>query len=323
MTKRIQAVLMLDASESIPKIENLTTLKRSRIFGLRKLYLAKGFKAIKGKPRKVRTLLTNNQLKKLRKTLKSKRPVDLGYEGERFWTTTILADYIERDYQVKYRSKTSYYLIFKRIKFTYHKPGRVYVKRNEKEVRKWKRATKPKIQKVWPEENTVILCADEMLLSTQTTIQRIWLPEGEYPEIEVANTRKNKSIYGFLNLKTGQEHAFVAEKQTMIETEKKLKEIRKIYPTQKLLLLWDNPGWHRGSRVIDFVKNDGKIKIISFPAYAPEENPQEHVWKTGRSKVTHNQFIPKLEETVKDFLAYLNQTKFPYSLLGFKSTGGM
>lgn len=314
---------MLDASEPTFKIESLTTLKRSRIFGLRKLYLTKGIKAIKGKPRKVKTLLTGKQLEELKRTLRNKRPIDLGYEREGFWTTTILADHIERSYQVKYKSKTSYYLIFKRIKFTYHKPGRVYVKRNEKEVRSWRRKTKPRIKKAWQERNTVILCADEMLLSTQTTIQRIWLPEGEYPEIEVANTKKNKSIYGFLNLKTGQEHAFAAEKQTMLETEKKLKVIRKIYPQQKILLLWDNPGWHRGSRVVDFVKSDGKIEIIYFPAYAPEENPQEHIWKAGRRKVTHNQFIPKLEETVKDFLAYLNETKFPYSLLGFKSTGGV
>lgn len=314
---------MLDASEPIAKIEDLTTLKRSRIFGLRKVYQTKGLKAIRGKPRKIKTLLTGKQLKEIEKTIREGKPADLGYKGERFWTTSLLADYLERSFSVKYRSKTSYYLIFKRIKFTYHKPGRVYVKRNEGQVRKWRKETKPRIQKAWGEENTVILCADEMLLSTQTTVQKIWLPEGEYPQIEVSNTRKNKSIYGFLNLKTGREHAFAAERQTMFETEEKLKEIRKIYPQQKILLLWDNPGWHRGSRVIDFLKKDGRIEAVYFPAYAPEENPQEHVWKTGRTRVTHNQFIPKLEETVAEFLAYLNRTKFSYSLLGFKSTGGM
>jgi hypothetical protein len=36
--------------------------------------------------------------------------------------------------------------------------------------------------------------------------------------IETNGTRKNRSIYGFLNLKTGKEHAFATMRQTMHET---------------------------------------------------------------------------------------------------------
>ena len=38
---------------------------------------------------------------------------------------------------------------------------------------------------------------------------RIGLRKGEYPKIEVSNTKKNKSIYGFLNIKNGTEHSFI------------------------------------------------------------------------------------------------------------------
>lgn len=158
-----------------------------------------------------------------------------------------------------------------------------------------------------------------MHLSTQTTVQKIWLPQGDYPKIEVASKRESRSIYGFLNVKTGQEHAFKTKWQSMYITADILKELRKIYPAQKLFLIWDKAGWHKGSVAQEFIKQDGDIKTLYFPTDAPEENPQEHVWKNGRSHVTHNLFIKDIDKTTDDFISYLNNTTFSYSLLGFKT----
>ena len=161
----------------------------------------------------------------------------------------------------------------------------------------------------------MIFCEDEMVLSTQTTFQKIWLKKGEYPKIEVSNTKKNKSIYGFLNIKTGKEHAFVKDWQNMHITAEVLKEIRSIYPTQKILLLWDGAEWHKGSSVQNFIREDGKIESVHFPPYSPEENPQEHVWKAGRTTITHNRFISDISKTAQEFVDHLNTKTFSYKLL--------
>lgn len=314
--KRIQSVLMIDRGKKIEEIEWLTGLKRSRIFELRLLYLTKGVKALETKPKKPKSLLTKKQLREIAGTLKTKTPEELGYNYP-FWTTSVLAKLIEEKYKIKYKSKTSLYVIFKEAKFTYHKPGRVYEKQDPQEVARWQKETKPKIEKAFKEKDTIILAEDEMILSTQTTFQKIWLPGGEYPRIEISNTRKNRSVYGFLNIKTSKCFAFKTERQNMYITTDILKKVRKIYPKQKLLLLWDGAGWHRGSVTQNFIKEDGKIEIIYFPRYTPEENPQEHVWKSGRDQVTHNRFIENIDMATDEFVEYLNETNFPYSLLGF------
>jgi transposase len=326
-SKRIQAVLMVDERENPQRIEKFTGMKRSRVFGLRKLYLLKGLSVLRSKPKKVKSLLTKKQLKEIVNTLTTpKSSLAVGYNVP-FWTTSMLVDYVWRTYQVKYRSKTSYYALFKRSKFTFHKPGRISVKRNDKDVRLWREKAKKKIEKAWRKENTVIICEDEAILSTQTTFQKIWLPEGDYPKIETSVTRKNKSLYGFLNIKTGREHAFSFDKQNMYKTVKALKQLRRIYPKKlnkrnklpgyRLLILWDNPGWHRGSEVTKYLKRDNKIKIIYFPKYAPEENPQEHVWKKLKSEIIHNRLIENIEAITVEALNYLNNKNFCYSLLGF------
>src|SRR3972149_4384016 len=292
--KRVQAVILINAGEDPVKISNLTGYSRSQIFSLRRQYLTLGIESLKTKRKgEPKTLLTGKQRQTVVQTVKGKKPNNLGYQSK-FWTTGILADWIEREFKVKYKSKTSYYIIFKRVKFTYHKPGRVFEKRDETEVKEWRKQTRPIIGKVWNDSDIVILAADEMILSTQTTFQKIWLPQGDYPKIEISNTRGTVGIYGFL-------------------------KVRKIYPEKQIFLLWDNPGWHKGSRVVEFIEKDAKIKAVFFPKYAPETNPQEHVWKDGRSQITHNRFIGNLKAVAGDFTKYLNSTKFSYSLLDFKS----
>lgn len=317
--RRSQAIILLDSRTDIEIIKRFTGFSRKHIFTLRANYLKRGLSAIidkrEGQPKE---LLTKKQRVEVADKLKSKTPRDLGYRADH-WTTPILDRFIQDTYKVKYKSKTSYYLIFRQAKFTYHKPGRVYHIRDEKEVREWQEKVRPVITKTFKDPHVVILTGDEMLLSTQSTVQKIWLPQGEYPKIEINIKRENRSLYGFLNVKTGQEHTFKTKWQNMYLTTDILKKIRKIYPKKKLLILWDGAGWHRGSKVQEFIQQDKNTKTIYFPRYAPEQNPQEHVWKSGRNKITHNLFIQDIDQATDDLIKYFRSHKFKYSLLGFSA----
>lgn len=319
-SRRAQAILMLERGKAEEDIAAFTGYQLDHVFRLRSQYRKGGSKAIqdkrKGKPKQ---LLAKKQREAIIQTLAKKTPNEIdSYYNSDHWTTGVLGEYIKRIYDVRYKSKTSYYLIFKQAKFAYHKPGRVYHERDEGEVVQWKNETKPRIEAAWHDKNNIILTEDEMILSTQTTTQKVWLKQGEYPKIEVSNKRENRSVYGFLNIKTGEEHAWKTERQNMATTAAVLRKLRKIYPTQKILLLWDSAGWHKGRLAMEFVKADKRIEIIHFPRYDPEDNPQEHVWKQGRSAITHNRFIEDIDKATDEFVDYLNSTRFPYELLGFR-----
>lgn len=320
--RRAQAILLIDRKAGALAIKAMTGYGRTRAFILRKQYLIIGIKVIQdhreGQPKE---LLTNVQRAEITLTLQTKKPCELDtyYQKYDYWTTRILGEYIKHAYGVEYKSRTSHYLLFKQAKFTYHKPGKVSERRDEQEVEKWRIQTKKRIQAAWNDPHTVILTEDEMHLSTQTTVQKIWLPKGEYPQIEVARKREARSIYGFLNIKTGTEHAFKTKWQNMYITATIIPEIRKLYPDKKILFIWDQAGWHKGSEAQYAIKTDGNIETIYFPTATPDENPQEHVWKSGRSQCTHNEFIKDIDVATDAFVQYLNTTKFPYSLIGFSS----
>ena len=320
--RRAQAVLLIDRKVGNTAIKAVTGYGRTRAFTLRKRYKADGIEAIRdhreGKPKE---LLTKTQRSQIIAIIQTKKPCELDayYRKYDYWTTGVLAEYIKRTYDIAYKSKTSHYVLFREAKFSYHKPGRVSERRNDEEVELWRIEAKKHIEKAWRDPNVVILTQDEMHLSTQTTVQKIWLPKGEYPKIEIARKREARSIYGFLNVKTGDEHAFKTTWQNMYITAGIIPKVRKLYPDKKILLIWDQAGWHRGREAQQAINRDGKITTMYFPTAAPDENPQEHVWKSGRSEVSHNAFIQNIDVAADSFVDYLNTTKFPYSLVGLSS----
>lgn len=319
---RAQAVLLLDETSDQEKLLRFTGYSRAQVFRLKKKFLDKGVESLEDRRKeRPKELLTRKQRNEIIETVKTKVPKNLGtyYRNYDHWTTGVLGHWIEEAYEVKYKSKTSLYLVFKKAVFTYHKPGRVYDKHDEAEVTAWRRGAKPKLKRYWREQDTVVLTADEMILTTETTIQKVWFPEGEFPKIVITTGgRKRRNVYGFLNVKTGQEHAWKTELQNMYTTRDILKEIRKIYPTQRIVLFWDNAGWHKGSVAQEYLKEDGNIVQIPFPTYAPDENPQEHVWREGRSAVTRNRYIEDIDTATDELVKHFNETRFPYSLLGFR-----
>lgn len=312
--RRAQAVLLLNKGDDPGMI---TGYGRRQCFNIRRAYYAKGLAGIEDKRKNNhKALLTKAQREEIISVLKTKAPKDFNYESE-YWATGLLGHYIEKTYKVKYKSKTSHYLLFKQAKFTFHKPGQVYQKHNEQETLEWRTTNEYRIKEALNDSNTVVLCEDEMVLSQKTTFQKIWLPKGEYPKILVSNKKEARSIYGFLNIKTGKETAFKTAWQNMFITAEVLGKLRQVYPTEKILLLWDGPGTHRGKEVAKFLENDGNIDVIYFPRYSPEQNPQEHVWREGRKQVTHNKYIENIDATTDEFVNYLNTTRFHYRLFGF------
>ena len=210
-SRRAQAVLLIDGGSCLDFIEVLTGFKRRQVFQYRAQFLKEGLCGIANKRKgKEKRLLSQPQRDEILTFLRTTTPKDHGYKVD-FWSTSVLAYLIQEKYGVVYKSKKPFSLLFEEAKFSFHKPGQVYEKRDEAKVEAWKTEMKLKLEEAFPDPDTVILCEDEMVLSSTTTFQKIWLKKGEYPKIEVSNTKKSKSIYGFLNIKTGAEHAFIKD----------------------------------------------------------------------------------------------------------------
>jgi transposase len=314
---RCQAILMHANRIDFKTIALITGIKKSALFQWRSRFIKSGIDELKDKNKPAsKALLTKAQIAETLHILKTKTPQAFEYQAD-FWTAAILAHMLKEKYNVEPKTKKPLYLLFKQAKFSFHKPGQQYRNRNQQEIDEWVEKNKPIIEGYLKDPNIIVLTGDEMVLSTQTTFQKIWLPINQYPKIDVSNNRKNRSVYGFLNIKDGTQHAFKTEWQNSTITCEVLEKVCKAYPGLNIVLLWDNASWHRSQEVREWLKNTKhNIYLMALPRYAPELNPQEHVWKEGRSKTTHNKFIENIDTATDELVDYLNNTKFNYKLLG-------
>lgn len=310
---RACAILCIDEGLDSDTIEKLTGFNKKYALELRRKYIAKGINSLDDRAKaQPSALLKESQREEVMRNITTCTPKDFGYNTD-FWTTSILGHLILEQYGVRYQSRTSLRLLFREAKFTYHKPDKQYKNRDQKVIDDWVVNQKPVIEKLLNDENTVVLAEDEMMLSTQVGTQQIWLPQGVFPKIDVSSTRKIRCIYGFLDVQNGKQYAFKALRANSEETCKVLNKIGSMHRGKKIVIVWDNASWHKSAKIKAFLtKTKHNFHLINFPPYAPELNPQEHVWKTGRSHVTHNKFIANIDKETNAFVNYLNNRCFNY-----------
>jgi len=153
-----------------------------------------------------------------------------------------------------------------------------------------------------------------MNLNQETKTKNVWYRKGEEPVIEAKRKGESTNFYGALNMGTGQCSAMKTEKQNSQTTIDFLKKLLKIYQNRKIFLIWDNAGWHKSKEIRRFLseinKGETKLELFNFPPYSPEFNPQEHVWKALRQKITHNRLEKDFSVLIKICLKFLKGNDF-------------
>jgi transposase len=163
--------------------------------------------------------------------------------------------------------------------------------------------------------DTVILAEDEASLYLQATTMRVWAPVGQTPSVRVDTQRDMVHFYGCLNLATGEQTAMKAQTMNSETTAQFLAQVTQRYPNRPILLMWDRAKWHGGQAVREFIADHPTIEVIKFPPGSPDLNPQEHVWKLTREKVSHNHLVPKLNELAEAFASHLGNSVFKSTFL--------
>ena len=254
--------------------------------------------------------LTKIQKEQLKDVL-SRSPSDYGIPVA-FWDVSTLKSYIKAEFGVEYESDESYRLIFKLHNFSFHLPGTFDRHRNDHLIVKRIKEIKQEIKPFLKDPSWIVFTSDECRIIWEAVIRRLWLPKGQKSIIKVQRKRKAQSFIGFLNLKTGEELLYTLSWQKQDTIIPVLEELTRKYPEKRICIIWDNARFHKGKKLKAKLSTTLKrIHLINLPAYAPDHNPQEHVWKYGKDKIASVQ-CESLEEVVEKFSLIVMGRKYPY-----------
>jgi len=254
--------------------------------------------------------LTRVQKKEIGKIL-SKPPSDYGIP-KKFWDISGLKTYIKAEFGVEYESNESYRLLFQLHNYSFHLPDTFDRHRDEKQVDKRIEEIKKEIEPFMKDDDWIIFTADECRIIWETEIRRLWLPKGKKTIMKVERKRQAQSFLGLLNLKTGEDLLYRLAWQRQDEIIPVLEQIVAKYPDKHICIIWDNARFHKGKKIRKKLTTTLRsIHLINLPAYAPDHNPQEHVWKYGKDKLANNQ-RSSLEETVQAFETIITRRNYLY-----------
>lgn len=99
-----------------------------------------------------------------------------------------------------------------------------------------------------------------------------------------------------------------------------LKKLTKLYPEKKICLIWDNARWHKGKELRkELHKGESleNVHLINFPPYAPDVNPQEHVWKYVKDQISNDTVADTFQKTIGLFENIIRSATFDYKMPEF------
>jgi transposase len=132
-----------------------------------------------------------------------------------------------------------------------------------------------------------VLFFDEGRFGLKPTLGRCWARRGKTPYIPVKPGYTNFYLYSAVDPVKGEPFTLLLPWVNTDIMNLYLTELSRTYQDQGLLLIMDRAGWHTADR-LEVPRN---VHIEYLPAYSPELNPVERLWRWLRRHVCRNRLF--------------------------------
>lgn len=245
--------------------------------------------------------LTHEQREEIKQVLQQS-PSDSGLPKE-FWTIDGLKSYLKAEFGIVYESDRSYHYLLRFSNLSFKLPSAFDIRRDDTFVEKRIKEIRREIKPMLADNSWEVLVSDEVRIVWESELRRAWLKKGEKTVLKVHRSNEYQSFIGMLNLKTRTPHLYQLAWQNQETIIGALKLLIKRYPKKRVCLIWDNAKWHKGKLMQKELSARGSlatIHLINLPPYAPDRNPQEHIWRDAKDTIA-NTNCDSFKETIRMF----------------------
>jgi len=217
-----------------------------------------------------------------------------------YTSTKEIRGYIYKSYGVSYSQQGMHDWLIQH-NFSYKKPKGVPSKacpeKQAEFIKGYEELLKLSLSKDTADEEP-ILFMDSAHPTMSTKVSHGWIRVGHANDKAILTTgdRTRVNLTGALNLETME--LFTRDYKTIDKdaTCKFLKHLRRKHPNaRKLHIILDNGPAHNNGKVLKFAKRIG-IELHFLPAYSPNLNPIERVWKIMNEHIRNNVFFKKSKD---------------------------
>jgi transposase len=308
---RINAVILLGTGWTVAQVSKALLLDEDTLSNYVKKYQEGGFSNL------LKTLYQGSQ-----PLLNEGQSALLCAElDEKIYSSTgLICEFVEATFKIKY-SQRGMACLLHRLGYTYKKPkgvpAKVEYQAQEEFIDHYLSFMKSK------KEDEPVFFVDGVHPQHNSLPGYGWIRKGEERELKSNTGRQRFNIHGAMNAETF-ETTVIASEET-IDGESTIclfKELECLYPwAKKIHLILDNARYHYSKLVREYVSKS-RINLVFLPAYSPELNMIERLWKVFKKKIIYNQYYEKFDEFKEACMNFFkNQEKYHSEITSIMGDG--
>jgi transposase len=317
LVRRIHVLLALAEDMSVGDVAAMFELGEQTIRDYRNSFLLKriaslAYKRPSGRPPK----LTKKQRQELAHFVKA-GPQAAGYTCGG-WNTPMIQDLIQRRFGVSYHPHYISTLLHN-LGFSYQKARFVSDHLNEAKRLEWRQTRWPRILRQARQKKALLLFGDEVSFAQWGSLSYTWAPAGEQPQVRTSGKRKGYKVFGLIDYFSGQ--FFYKSHAGRFHSESYAAFLLDVLSQTRrpVIVIQDGARYHTSKAMkLFFAAHAKRLTIEQLPAYSPDFNPIEHLWKKVKKEATHLKYFPEfshLQAEVDRALLHFAQTPHEITVL--------
>lgn len=319
LVKRILAVLAYADGQPVEHIAAFLHVSVASLQHWLLLFLCYKLKGLRAKKPSGRKPKLTKQQKRQLGSLIDAGPVACGFASA-CWRSPMIQHLINQRFGIFY---SVFYVaqLLDNLGFSYQKAAFVSDHLNEQKRQDWKDRTLPQILALARQKNAYLLFGDEASFPQWGTLSYTWARRGQQPTVKTSGKRRSYKVFGLIDYFTGR--FFYQTTQDRLNSTSYAEFLTSVLAQTErhIVLIQDQAKYHTSAAMKKFFcANRERLTVFDLPAYSPDFNPIEKLWKKVKEKETHLHYFPTfdaLKEKVEQaMLRFANAPKEILSLFG-------
>lgn len=295
---RIKSILMLNKGYSYEKIAELLLIDQDTVREWYKLYQQGGFQE----------LLTNHYKGSDPKlSMADQQQLSQYLEDHLCLSSKQICRYVKEQFGKQYTLKGMTCLLH-RLDFVYKKPKHLPSKADRQKQEAFIEEYKALKENKNSQDRIYFMDGTHPMHNSQLAYG--WIKKGKDKFIKANTGRERVNINGAYNV---EEHKAIVREDESINAQSTvalLEQMLKEQPLGILYIILDNARYYHSNHVKEFLSRNPRIQFKYLPAYSPNLNLIERLWKFLKKKVAQNEYYEKFSEfkqKINDFFSNMEK----------------
>jgi transposase len=291
LIRRIHALLALADGKTLDEVAATFGLGEQTMRDWMRAFLVQGVASVFYQPRAGRPAkLTRSQRQELKGVVLA-GPEAAGYSSA-CWTSGMIADLIQLRFRVAYAPRYVCHLLGL-LGLSFQRGRLTSDHLNDEAGLLWLEETWPQILRQAQEKQAVIVFGDEASFAQWGTIGYTWALKGVQPTVKTSGIRKAYRVFGLLDCFGGRLYQRGLVGKFNSDTYADFLTWVLTQTSDHFIVIQDNVTYHVSADMRTFYADHAdRLTIYQLPAYSPDLNPIEGLWKKVKKDATHLKWFP-------------------------------